>query len=103
MLVVVLVVVLLSYCCCCLHLLCCRIANTAAAATVGTPPPPPPPPLPLVGEQDDACYLNADSSPAMSARGGTNGGSQSSIAHRIGMVLPSPTRGGSTATRVVGE
>jgi hypothetical protein len=132
LLVVVLVVVLLSCCCHCLHLLCCRIANTAAAATVGTPPPPPLPPLPLVGKEDDACYRNADSSPPMSAQavcwalesrasldrplpascaggkggdddGGTNGGGQSRIAHRIGMVLPSPTQGGVTATRVVGK
>jgi hypothetical protein len=63
LLVVVLVVVLLSCCCHCFHLLCCRVANTAAAATVGTPPPPPPP---LVGVEVDACYTNADSSPATS-------------------------------------
>jgi hypothetical protein len=60
-----LVVVLLSCCCRCLHLLCCRIAKTAAAATVGTPPLLPPP---SVGEEDDACYTNADSSPATSAQ-----------------------------------
>jgi hypothetical protein len=103
LLVVVLVVVLLSCCCRCLHLLCCRVANTAATATIVTPPLPPPPPPPLVGEQDDACYTDANSSPATSAQGGTNGGGRSSIAHRIGMVLPSPTQGGATATRVVGE
>jgi hypothetical protein len=129
LLVIILVVVLLSCCCRCLCLLCCHIANTAAATTVGTPPPPPPP---LVGEEDDACYSNANSSPAMLAQavfralesrtlldgplpadcvggkggnddGGTGGGSQSRIAHRIGMVLPSPTRGGMTATRVAVE
>ncbi len=60
-LVVVLVVVLLSCCCHCLHLLCCCVANTAAAATFGTPPPPPPP---SVGKKVDACYMNANSSPA---------------------------------------
>jgi hypothetical protein len=59
--VVVLVVVLLSCCCCCLCLLCCRIANTAAAATVGTLPPLPPP---SAGVEVDACYTNANSSPA---------------------------------------
>jgi hypothetical protein len=122
---------LLSCCCCCLCLLCCRIANTAAAAatTVGTPPPLPPL---SVGEEDDACYTNANSSPATSVQavcralesrtlldrplpagraggkggnddGGTNGGSQSRIAHQISMVLPSPTQGGATATRVAGE
>ena len=129
LLVVVLVVVLLSCCCHCLHLLCCRVANTTAAATVGMPPPPPPL---LVGKEDDACYMNADSSPttlvqavcqALESRtsldwpflagrvggkggnddGGTNGGGRSRIAHRIGMVLPSPTQGGTTATRVAGE
>jgi hypothetical protein len=61
LLVVMLVVVLLSCCCCCLHLLCCRVANTAAATTVSTPPLPP---LPLVSVEVDACYTNADSSPA---------------------------------------
>ncbi len=61
MLVVVLVVVLLSCCCCCLCLLCCRVANTAAAATNSTPPPPP---LLLVSVKIDACYTNANSSPA---------------------------------------
>jgi hypothetical protein len=111
-------------------LLCCRIANTAAtAATVGTPLLPPPP---SVGEEDDACYMNADSSPTTLAQavcqalesrtsldrplpagraggkgsdddGGTGSGVQSRIVHRIGMVLPSPTQGGATATRVVGE
>ncbi len=35
--------------------------------------------------------------------GGTDGGGQSRIAHRIGMVLPSPTRGSVTAMRVAGE
>ncbi len=129
LLVVVLVVVLLSCCCCCLRLLCCHVANTAAAAIVGTPLPPPPPPPPLVGKEDDACYKNADSSPPMLAQavcqalesrafldrplpagraggkggdddGGTNGGGRSRIAHRIGMVLPSPTQGGATAMRV---
>jgi hypothetical protein len=54
----------LSCCCHCLHLLCCRVANTVAADTVGMPPPPPPP---LIGEEDDACYTNANSSPATSA------------------------------------
>ncbi len=133
LLVVVLVVVLLSCCCCCLHLLCCCIANTFAAATVGTPPPMLPlPPPPSVGKEDDACYRNAISSPATLAQavcrvlkshasldqplpagcvgskggdddGGTNGGSQSRIAHLIGVVLPSPTQGGATATRMVGE
>jgi hypothetical protein len=60
-----LVVVLLSCCCRCLRLLCCRLANTAAAATISTPPP-----LPLlsVGKEDDACYMNADSSPTTSAQ-----------------------------------
>jgi hypothetical protein len=47
--------------------------------------PPPPLPPPLVGEQHDACYTNADSSPD------------------VGMVLPFPIQGGTTATRVVGE
>ncbi len=61
LLVVVLVVVLLSCCCHCFRLLCCRVANRAAAATVGTPPPLPPP---SVGVEVDACYMNADSSPA---------------------------------------
>jgi hypothetical protein len=129
LLVVVLVFVLLSCCCCCLCLLCCRVANTAAAATVRMPLPLPPP---WVGKEDDVCYRNADSSPATSAQavcramesraslerplpayraggkggdddGGTDGGGPSRIAHRIGMVLPSPTRGGTTATRVAGE
>jgi hypothetical protein len=128
-LVVVLVVVLLSCCCCCLCLLCCHVANTAAAATVGTLPPLPPL---LVGKEDDACYTNAVSSPATLAQavcralefrasldrplsasctggkgsdndGSTGGGGQSRIAHRIGMVFPSPTRGSTTATRVVGK
>jgi hypothetical protein len=45
----------------------------------------PPPPPPSVGEKDDACYTNADSSP------------------NVGMVLPSPTRGGATAMRVAGK
>jgi hypothetical protein len=35
--------------------------------------------------------------------GGTDGGGQSMFVHRIGMVLPSPTQGGVTATRVAGE
>ncbi len=129
LLVVVLVVVLLSCCCRCLRLLCCHVTNTAAAATVGTPPPPL---LPSVGEEDDVCYTNTKSSPTTSAQavcrtlefctlldrplpagraggkggnddGGTNGGGQSRIAHRIGMVLPSPTQGGVTATRVAGK
>ncbi len=65
LLVVVLVVVLLSCCCCCLCLLCCCIANTAAATTAGTPPPPAPS---SAGMEVDACYTNADSSPAMSSR-----------------------------------
>jgi hypothetical protein len=128
LLVVVLVVVLLSCCCCCLCYLYCRIANTAAA-TFGTPPPPPPP---LVGEEDDACYTNANSSPATLAQavcwvleshasldlplparhaggkggnddGGTDNGSRSRIVHRIGMVLPSPTQGSTMATRVAGK
>ncbi len=89
LLVVVLVVVLLSCCCHCLHLLWCCIANTAAAATVCTPPLPPPLPLLSVGEQDDACYTNADSSPATLAQGGTNGGGQSD---RYGPPLPHPRR-----------
>jgi hypothetical protein len=63
LLVVVLVVVLLSCCCRCLRLLFCRIANTAAAATVGMPPLPP---LLLASMEVDACYTNADSSPATS-------------------------------------
>jgi hypothetical protein len=129
LLVVVLVVVLLSCCCCCLHLLCCRVTNTATAATVGTLPPPPPP---SVGKEDDACYTNTDSSLATLAQavcralksrasldrplpagrvgdkggdddGGIDGGGRSRIAHRIGMVLPSPTRGGTTANMVAGE
>jgi hypothetical protein len=78
-----------------------------------------PPPL-LVGVGDDACYRNTDSSPATSAHpvcralnahalsewpllagcaggkgsnndGGTGGSGQSWIAHRISMVLPSPS------------
>jgi hypothetical protein len=65
LLVVMLVVVLLSCCCHCLCLLCCRIANTAATATVGMPPPLP---WPLVSKDDDTCYMNADSSPAMLAQ-----------------------------------
>jgi hypothetical protein len=65
LLVVLLVVVLLSCCCRCLCSLCCRVANTAAAATVGMPPRPPPP---SVGVEVDACYTNADSSPATSSR-----------------------------------
>jgi hypothetical protein len=97
-----------------------------AAATIGMPPPPP---LPSDGKEDDACYTNADSSPATSAQavcralesralldrplpagracgkggdddGGTDDGGQSRIAHRISMVLPSPTQGGATAMRV---
>jgi hypothetical protein len=39
--------------------------NTAATATVGMPPPPPPP---SVGVEVDACYMNANSSPAMLAQ-----------------------------------
>jgi hypothetical protein len=107
----------------------CCAANTAAAATIGTPPLLPPL---SVGKEDDACYTNADSSPATLAQavcraleshtsldqplpagctggkggdddGGTNGGGQSRIAHRIGIVLPSPTRGGAMATRVAGK
>jgi hypothetical protein len=130
LLVVVLVVVLLSCCYRCLRVLCCCVANTFAAATVGTPPPLPLLPLMSVGKEDDACYM--DSSPATSAQavwralesrasldrplpagraggkggdddGSTNGGGRSRIAHQIGMVLPSPTRGGTTATRVVGK
>jgi hypothetical protein len=65
LLVVVLVIVLLPCCCHCLHLLCCRIANTANAATIGMPPPPSPP---SVGVEVDACYTNADSSPATSSQ-----------------------------------
>jgi hypothetical protein len=61
LLVVVLVVMLLSCCCRCLCLLCCRVANTPAATTVGILPSPP---LLLVGEEEDACYTNANSSPA---------------------------------------
>ncbi len=109
--------------------LCCHVAKTATAATIGTPLPPPPP---SVGKEDDACYTNSDSSPttlvqavfrALESRasldrplpascaggkggdddGGMDGGSQSRIAHRIGMVLPSPTQGGTTAMRVVGK
>jgi hypothetical protein len=128
-LVVVLVVVLLSCCCHCLRLLCCRIANITVAATVSMPPLPPPP---LVGKEDDACYTNTDSSPAMLAQdfcqalesctlldwpllagcagskssnddGSIGGGSRSRIAHQISMVLPSPTQGGTMATRVAGE
>jgi hypothetical protein len=60
-LVVVLVIVLLSCCSRCLCLLCCHVANTAAATTIGTLPPPP---LLLAGVEVDACYTNADSSPA---------------------------------------
>jgi hypothetical protein len=59
-----LVVVLLSCCCHYLCLLCCHVANTAAAAIVGMPLLPPPPPPPSVGVEIDACYTNADSSPA---------------------------------------
>ncbi len=61
LLVDVLVVVLFSCCCCCLCLLCCRVANTASAATISMPPPPT---LPSVGVEVDACYTNANSSPA---------------------------------------
>jgi hypothetical protein len=129
LLVVVLVVVLLSCCCHYLCLLCCCVANTTAAATVGMLLPPPPP---SVGKEDDACYMNANSSPATLAQavcralescmsldrtlpascaggkgsnddGGTDGGGRRRIAHRNGMVLPSPTRGGVTATRVAGK
>jgi hypothetical protein len=64
-LLVVGLAVVLSCCCRCLHLLYCCIANTAAAATIRTPLPPP---LPLVGEEDDACYTNADSSLATLAQ-----------------------------------
>ncbi len=64
-LVVVLVVVLLSCCSCCLCLLCCRVANTTAAAIVGMPLPPPPP---SGGMEVDACYTNANSSPATSSQ-----------------------------------
>jgi hypothetical protein len=56
-----LVVVLLSCCCRCLCLLCCCVANTATAATVSTLPLLPPP---LAGVEVDACYTNANSSPA---------------------------------------
>jgi hypothetical protein len=105
------------------------VANTAAAATVGTPPLLP---LPLASVEVDACYTNTNSSPATLAQavcralesctsldrplpagcmggkgsdndGSTDDGSQSRIAHRISMVLPSPTQGGATATRVVGK
>jgi hypothetical protein len=129
LMVVMLVVVLLSCCCCCRCLICCRIADTAAATTVGTPLPPPPP---SVVKEDDACYRNANSSPATLMQavcralescalldwpllagcvggkgsnddGGTGGGGRSRIAHQICMVLPSPTQGGATATRVAGE
>ncbi len=129
LLVVVLVVVLLSCCCYCLCLLCCCVASTATAATVGTPPLPPPL---SVGKEDEVCYTNANSSPATSAQavcraleacalldlplpascaggkgsnndGGTGSGGRSRIAHRIGMVFPSPNQGGATATRVVGK
>jgi hypothetical protein len=129
LLVVVLVVVLLSCCCHCLCLLCCRVANTATAATNGTPPLLPPP---LVSKEDDACYTNANSSPTTSLQaicralesralldqplpagcmggkggnddGGTGGSGRSRITHQISMVLPSPTQGGATATRVVGK
>jgi hypothetical protein len=44
-------------------LLCYLVANTAAAATIGMPPLPP---LLLVGVKIDACYTNANSSPATS-------------------------------------
>jgi hypothetical protein len=129
MLVVVLVVMLLLCCCHCLCLLCCRIANIVAAATVGTPPLPP---QPLVGAEDDACYTNADSSPATLVQavcqaleshtsldqplpascvggkgsnddGATGGGERRWIAHRISMVIPSPTQGGAKAIRVAGK
>jgi hypothetical protein len=129
LLVVVLVVVLLSCCCCCLCLLCCRVANTTTVATIGTPLLPP---LPLVSTEDYTCYMNADSSPTTLAQavcrvleycalldrplpagcaggkggnndGGTEGGGKSRITYRMGMVLPSPTRGGATGTRVVGK
>jgi hypothetical protein len=79
------------------------------------------PPPPSVGVEDDACYTNADSSPAMLAHticqalnartlfdqpllasraggkgsdddGSTSGSGQSWIARRIGMVLPSPSK-----------
>jgi hypothetical protein len=65
LLVVMLVVVLLSCCCCCHCLLCCCIANTAATTTVGTPPQLPPP---AAGVEVNACYTNANSSPARSSQ-----------------------------------
>jgi hypothetical protein len=52
----VVVMLLLLFC-----LLCCRVANTAAAATVSTPLLPP---LLSVGLEVNACYTNANSSPA---------------------------------------
>jgi hypothetical protein len=95
-------------------------------------PLPLPLPLSSVDVEDDAFYTNANSSPATLAHticwaleahalldrplpagraggkggnndGGTGGGSRSRIAHLIGMVLPSPTQGGMTVTRVVGK
>jgi hypothetical protein len=112
-------------------LCCCHVVVVVFVYFVAALPTPPPPPL-SVGKEDDACYTNADSSPATSAQavcralesrasldrplpaglaggkggdddGGTDGGGQSRIAHRIGMVLPSRTRGGVTATRVAGK
>ncbi len=62
LLVVVLVVVLLSCWCCCLCLLCCHIANTATTTTISMPLPLPPL---SVCVEIDACYTNADSSPAI--------------------------------------
>jgi hypothetical protein len=95
------------------------------------PLPPPQPPL-LIGWEDNTCSTNANSSPTMSAHavfqalkagalfdqpllaspvGGKdskgncgNMMAQSWIAHRIGMILPSPTpSSGGTASRMVGE
>ncbi len=111
------------YCC---HVVVVVFVYFVAALPTLLPPPPPP----SVGEEDDACYT--DSSPATSAQavcrvlesrasldrplpagraggkggdddGGTDGGGRSRIAHRIGMVLPSPNRGSAMVTRVAGK
>jgi hypothetical protein len=115
---------------CCCHIV--AVVFIYFVAALPTLPPPPPPPLPSVGKEDDACYTNANISLATLAQadcqalesrasldrplladrvggkgsdddGGTNGGGRSRIAYWISMVLPSPTQGGTTATRVAGK
>jgi hypothetical protein len=98
LLVVVLVVVLLSCCCRCLRLLCCRVANTTTTATVGMPPPPPPP---LAGVEVDACYTNADSSPATSTRIEQRKKSGTKIQHGLRR-LPNTNKNAATNQKHVG-